>query len=230
MNPHEGYRQDLLAAIESLDPRSLLDVGCGDGGLLREMLDRGRTCVGVEIEEEHVNTLKESGFEAMLCRADHLGVPDRSFDVVVFEYSLHHVDNIERALLEAARVARRAVLVLDPWFDLSIPSQRIAHEFDLWLKTLDRRVGMIHWPSVSAEQLAKPFRVLGSFRIDCRYRLTPLAISLERMLEHARDQLAKVRNPFERELALEAIVDRARLDGISEDGAILFSAVRAGDL
>jgi 16S rRNA A1518/A1519 N6-dimethyltransferase RsmA/KsgA/DIM1 with predicted DNA glycosylase/AP lyase activity len=51
MNPHEGYRQDLLAAIESLDPRSLLDVGCGDGRLLREMLDRGRTCVGVEIEE-----------------------------------------------------------------------------------------------------------------------------------------------------------------------------------
>ena len=41
--------------------------------------------------------------------------PDGAFDLVTFENALHHVTDIASALAEAMRVARRAVVIIDPW-------------------------------------------------------------------------------------------------------------------
>ncbi len=73
---------------------------------------------------------------------------------MTFENSLHHVTEIGRALAEAMRVARRAVVIVDPWFDLSIPSQKVGDRFERWLKALDRMTGMVHWDPIAAGEIA----------------------------------------------------------------------------
>ncbi|KTE46521.1 hypothetical protein ATE62_00840 [Sphingopyxis sp. HIX] len=55
--------------------------------------------------------------DVISCRAEALPFEDRSFDVVTLDYVAHHTENLPRALREASRVARCAVLILDCWFD-----------------------------------------------------------------------------------------------------------------
>jgi len=190
--PHDYYKRDLVNLINELAAPSLLDVGCGAGRLLREVAAPGRRCVGIEISHELVDKLALEGLEVEIGDAEKLGFDDGSFDVVVFDYTAHHLANLDRAFLEAGRVSRRAVLVLDPWHDLSIPSQRVAYDFDLWLKLIDRRRGLVHEPTLSAAQLMRPFLALEGSQLDCRYRLLPVAMPLEALLGMAQNNLDKL--------------------------------------
>jgi SAM-dependent methyltransferase len=225
--PHERYKQDLLAEISAFAPTSVLDVGCGAGDLLRNCIRSGiERCVGIEPDPEAVAALKAEGLDVRLGRAEALEFPAASFDVVAFDYVAHHVEHLELGLSEAMRVARRAVLVLDPWYDRSIESQRVAADFDLWLKRIDRRLGMVHEPNVTAAQLARPFTGREEWRIDCRHRLILQPLPLDEIEEQAKHQLASTGPSHALEDALESLLDRARQHGLSDDGAILFVASR----
>ena len=225
--PHERYKQDLLAEVARFAPESVLDVGCGAGELLRNCISAGiARCVGIEPDLEAVAALKTAGLDARPGRAEALEFPASSFDIVTFDYVAHHVEHIELGLAEAMRVARRAVIVLDPWYDLSIESQRVAADFDLWLKRIDRRRGMVHDPSVTAAQLMRPFIGRDEWQIDCRHRLILQPLPLYEIEAQAKRQLAAAGPSRPLEDALERLLDRARQHGVSDDGAILFSATR----
>jgi ubiquinone/menaquinone biosynthesis C-methylase UbiE len=88
----------------------VLDIGCGDGALVRLMAREGAEATGLEISESqfaHARAASPAGNESYrVGRAEALPFDDNSFDVVVFFNSLHHVPTSvqERALVEAARV------------------------------------------------------------------------------------------------------------------------------
>jgi SAM-dependent methyltransferase len=227
-SPHATYKLELLQRIRALAPESLLDVGCGDGELLRAAAGSGcRTCLGLEVDDALVAARRDEGLDVRIGRAEALPFADRSIDVVVFEYVAHHVEHLERALFEAARVTRRAVLVLDPWYDLSFASQRVARDYDLWRKTIDRRTGMVHEPCADANRLAAPFVALGGFDIDSAHRLVLQSLAVADIERAALAQLTMIAASPELEAQLAAILDGARLHGISQDGALLLAAVRA---
>jgi SAM-dependent methyltransferase len=226
--PHQHYKRDLLDRIRTLAPKSLLDVGCGDGELLRAATLAGcAQCTGLEVHENFVSEHREHGMDVRLGRAEALPFPDQSFDVVTFDYVAHHLEHLERALLEAARVARRAVLVLEPWYDVTIASQQVALDFDNWSKVIDRRQGLVHNPCVSVTQLTAPLLMLGGFRIDYGHRLILQAMPLSRMEALAREQLAAIGDVPDLKADLLRLLDRARLHGITDDGALCFCATRA---
>lgn len=226
--PHERYKQDLLEEITAFAPASVLDVGCGSGDLLKNCIRSGiERCVGIEPDPGSVAALKAEGLDVRTGRAEALDFPASSFDVVAFDYVAHHVEHLELGLAEAMRVARRAVVVLDPWYDLSIESQRVAADFDAWLKRIDRRLGMVHDPSLTAAQLARPFSGREEWRIDCRHRLILRPLPLDEIEEQAKRKLAAAGASRALEDALEILLDGARRHGLSDDGAILFVATRA---
>lgn len=224
--PHYFYKQELKERIAALAPTSLLDVGCGDGGLLRSLMGKGGTaCTGLETDEHTVERLRVDGLDARLGYGEALPFADGSMDVVVFEYVAHHLSDLQTALREAIRVARRAVFVLDPWYDLAIASQQVAHDVDLWMKQIDRKTGMVHNPNPTTAELAAPFLAAGGFRIDYSHRLVLQPISQEALEAMGRAKLALGSDAGD-ELALATLLARARTHGISNDGAVCFSAVR----
>jgi SAM-dependent methyltransferase len=226
--PHQIYKREFTERILALAPTSILDVGCGEAQLLHAAASGGcESCVGLEVDESLVSKHRNEGLDVRLGRAEALPFPDQSFDVVTFDYVAHHLEHLERALLEAARVARAAVFVLDPWYDVTIGSQRVALDFDRWSKTIDRRRGLVHNPCVSAAQLAAPFLFLGGFRIDYSYRLMLQAVPVARMETSAREQLATIGGCPQLAAALSSLLDRARLHGFTDDGGLCFSAVRS---
>jgi len=123
---------DRLSALIEIEGRRLVDVGCGDGALVRALTLRGGHVTGIEIDERALApalAAEKAGGETYLeGRAEALPLPDGSVDTVVFFNSLHHVPVplLEAALDEAARVlvpgGRLFVLeplATGPYFDLT---------------------------------------------------------------------------------------------------------------
>ena len=52
----------------------------------------------------------------VVCRAEHLPFADGSFDLVVTRVAAHHFDDVQQAVVEMARVAATAVLIVDNAF------------------------------------------------------------------------------------------------------------------
>jgi len=101
---------DLLDEIVTANGRRIVDVGCGDGWLVRGLAARGATVIGVDPAAGALAAAQAAevvGAERYVSAgAADLPFADASFDVVVFFNSLHHVpaDQLDRALAEALRV------------------------------------------------------------------------------------------------------------------------------
>jgi len=98
-----------LAALVPQGAR-VLDVGCGDGLLDRELLSRRP-----DLSIEGIDVLVRSDAHIQVIGFDGRAIPfgDRSFDAVLFVDVLHHTDDPFAVLSEGTRVAKRTVVVKD---------------------------------------------------------------------------------------------------------------------
>ena len=96
------------------ESEEILDVGCGDGTLLRDLglFKSFRRRVGVDL---HRPESVPPEIEILAYDGETLPFPDGSFDSVVFAYFLHYLtrDHATRLLAEGCRVARKSVFVFD---------------------------------------------------------------------------------------------------------------------
>ena len=104
-----------------------------------------------------------------------------------------------------------------------MPSQRVAEEYDLWSKSIDRRLGMVHNPLPSASGIIE---LLGGRNdieaVDYAHRLILTPWPIEEVRKAAQAQLVPLgRADAETEAALARILDAALREGISRDGALL---------
>jgi ubiquinone/menaquinone biosynthesis C-methylase UbiE len=99
--------------IPHLEPgASVLDIGCGEGYVLDELAERGVSGVqGVDI----IDIRRNKDYPFRLYDGRTLPFPDRSFDLVVLSFVLHHVPNERKLALieEALRVSRAKVVVVE---------------------------------------------------------------------------------------------------------------------
>lgn len=104
-----------LAALLSQAPpenASVLDVGCGSGEVLAEIV-RQRPDLGGEAKGIDVLIRPETVFPIEHFDGKNIPFPDKSFDVLTFVDVLHHTEDPLVLLKEARRVARTQVLIKD---------------------------------------------------------------------------------------------------------------------
>jgi SAM-dependent methyltransferase len=221
--PSTRYRERFFTTVMGDGPRSILDVGCGDGAFLRRARERGCTVAGLEPDPDRVAALAQEGIPGQLGRAEALPFGDGSFDAVVFEYAAHHCADLARALAEAVRVARRGVYLLDAWYDEAIGSQRVALAFDLWSKAIDRRLGMVHNACPTATDLMASLSSLGALTIDYTKMLILQDMKPEALRTAGTEQLVRVANDPASAAAFDSILEEAQRSGVSEDGALIMA-------
>jgi SAM-dependent methyltransferase len=86
-----------------------VDIGCGDGFLLRLAIDRGvRSAIGLNATEEEVTPLCAVGLDVRLGRTDSIPLPDASASVVVCNGVLLLVPEgmMPKSLREIARICK----------------------------------------------------------------------------------------------------------------------------
>jgi ubiquinone/menaquinone biosynthesis C-methylase UbiE len=110
----------ILAALGPIRGLELVDVGCGEGQNARELAGAGARVHGFDpfIGGTDLTAHGAGSVRLVQASADALPVDDRSADVVLFIFSLHHVPQpqLADALAEARRVLKPSgrLLVAEP--------------------------------------------------------------------------------------------------------------------
>jgi SAM-dependent methyltransferase len=185
-------RIDALLSDLPGDLRSVLEVGCGDGKVLREVRRRlGAASLLVGIDRARPGLLRVGAAgRALLADADALPFGDRSFDLAICSEVLEHLPGpvLEGAFRELQRVARREIL-------LSVPDRenlaqermrcpRCGAEFQAWGHLHRFDLGML-------DGLLPGFERVAARTAGPRHRCHPAILSLRHKLGcHYHDETA----------------------------------------
>ncbi len=93
------------------DSKSILDVGCGVGTLIKSLKEKGLTVEGVDISSVALAKARESGLKVKLADLDEkLPYKDNSFDCVLSNQVLMHILDPKKLVLEMKRVSGKYVI------------------------------------------------------------------------------------------------------------------------
>jgi SAM-dependent methyltransferase len=136
--PARSHRIEWMAArLARYQPRSILEVGCGYGKLLRQLRRRlDVPMVGVDFSRTQLELARrylgpEDGIELLLSSGERLPFPDGSFDMVVTSAVILHnppalAEQIRREIL---RVARRFAAHNE---EMSVSYNRFGYDTAAW--------------------------------------------------------------------------------------------------
>ena len=120
-NPLIARTEQALLAGFPIGTGAVLEVGCGEGGNLVNLLsetDSGATIVGLDLFKEKVAFANAHVARARFVCGDAVALPfrDHAFDAVLCRDVLHHLEVREPALRELRRVCKPggAVWILEP--------------------------------------------------------------------------------------------------------------------
>lgn len=143
---NESSIQFIISNIPPGDGLSVLDVGAGNGYLLRRLASEHpwRRIVGVDVVKSHEAS---SAFELHSGALPKLPFDDGEFDVVTCTHVIEHLLDVELSVKELLRVARKRIFIV-------LPRQRYFHY------TLDEHVNF--YP-----QIDPLLRLFGQNSIHC---------------------------------------------------------------
>jgi methionine biosynthesis protein MetW len=108
-----AYRGDHLLVAEMVEPGSrVLDVGCGDGDLLRLLETRGVDGRGIELSREGVNRCVAKGLAVIQGDADTdlADYPNDAFDYVILSQTLQATRQPRVVLENMLRIGRHGIV------------------------------------------------------------------------------------------------------------------------
>lgn len=89
--------------------KRVLEVGCGQGSFLASLSrNYNCDCVGIDISEKMIGSANEKnlGPQYFVMDGGNLKFKDNEFDIIVFNYVLHHTSNLDKTIAEAKRVGK----------------------------------------------------------------------------------------------------------------------------
>lgn len=109
-------RSDFAAIAQWVTPNAkVLDLGCGDGSLLKYLKEaRGTHGYGIEIDDANILACVEKGVNViqMDLETGLSGFEPQSFDFVILSQTLQAMRNIELVVKEILRVGRQGILTI----------------------------------------------------------------------------------------------------------------------
>jgi SAM-dependent methyltransferase len=156
-----GFHASLDELFDKAAPRSILDVGCGEGVLTYEWaqkLDGGRI-VGIDLDDPqlHESWAERSApnLEYRVMKAENLPFADDEFELASAIEVLEHVPDPQATVAEMARCAQR-------WLLVSVPREPVWRMVNMargaYLKDLGNTPGHVnHWSRRSFTQMLSTY-------------------------------------------------------------------------
>ena len=121
---HHGYhalidRLEIAATLPYASGASVLEAGCGTGLILKEVAPLARRAVGLDLSTGMLHKARARGLDVVHGSVTDLPFADGEFDLAYSFKVLAHVERIERAMAELARVVKPGGHVIaefyNPW-------------------------------------------------------------------------------------------------------------------
>jgi 2-polyprenyl-3-methyl-5-hydroxy-6-metoxy-1,4-benzoquinol methylase len=154
-----NFESTLAELFAMSDPKSLLDVGCGEGVLVHEWAEQiaPARVVGLDLEEASIQAgwaqRQAENLEYKIMDVSDKGLPfaDGEFDVATAIEVLEHVPDPAHTVAEMARVASR-------WLLVSVPREPLWRGLNMargaYIKELGNTPGHVnHWTKSSFVKL-----------------------------------------------------------------------------
>ncbi|AFY56860.1 methylase involved in ubiquinone/menaquinone biosynthesis [Rivularia sp. PCC 7116] len=100
------FKQRWQAAMGSWDDKIVVDIGCGPGNVYATVGGSPKLLIGIDISLGALKLARNLGYTPILADAHHLPLIDGFADIVVLNATIHHCDDMQRVLAEAARILR----------------------------------------------------------------------------------------------------------------------------
>jgi ubiquinone/menaquinone biosynthesis C-methylase UbiE len=164
----EGFESSLDELWAIAQPRSILDVGCGEGVLTSKWAERlgdGRI-VGIDLDDPKLlaewEKRSRTNLEYRVEEATSLSFADGEFDMATAIEVLEHVPEPEQTLAEMARVAGR-------WLLVSVPREPVWRAVNMargaYLRDLGNTPGHVnHWSKASFKRLLSRYGTIEEVR------------------------------------------------------------------
>jgi SAM-dependent methyltransferase len=101
---HENINLPVLLDLLPPPGRRTLDLACGEGRISRLLRSRGHRVAGIDASPTMVRLAAGQGSRVLVGDATRLPLADAAVDLVVAYMCLHDIDDMPRAVAEAARV------------------------------------------------------------------------------------------------------------------------------
>jgi ubiquinone/menaquinone biosynthesis C-methylase UbiE len=109
------FQERWQACIGDWQGKIVVDIGCGPGNVyaaLKECMGTPHLMIGVDVSAGGLKTAESLGYTPVLADAQDLPFIDGFADIVTLNATLHHCDDMEKVLREAARLVRPGGLLL----------------------------------------------------------------------------------------------------------------------
>jgi ubiquinone/menaquinone biosynthesis C-methylase UbiE len=110
----EIFRSRWQAALGDWTNKIVVDIGCGPGNIFATLQGKPKLLIGVDVAPKSLEFAKGFGYLPLLADATSLPLKSAFADIVTLNAALHHCDDMEAMLKEAARLVKPGgIIVID---------------------------------------------------------------------------------------------------------------------
>lgn len=114
----DRFLTQLINQIKLIKPRTVLDVGCGEGFVLKKIKTSGAKAKleGIEYLDEAIKLGRKINPDIKIRKGSIYNLPykDNSFDLVICTEVLEHLEDPFQGLIELVRVSKKNIIVSVP--------------------------------------------------------------------------------------------------------------------
>lgn len=108
----DHFKDRWKAAIGDWSGKVVVDVGCGPGNVFATLGGKPAALIGVDVAPASLEIAAEQGYTALRADAAHMPLRAECADVVVVNASIHHCQDMEAVLREAARLVKPGGMIV----------------------------------------------------------------------------------------------------------------------
>lgn len=100
------------AVVGDCTDKVVLDIGCGPGNIFASLKGNPKLLIGVDVAPTSLEMARNIGYLPVRADATHLPFKSAIADIVTLNAALHHCDDMEAVLKEAARLVKPGGLLV----------------------------------------------------------------------------------------------------------------------